>query len=359
LLDDAVKVREMRAARVLIALSACALLVAASDGTAAGEQNWTSAELLVSPVRSEYPHLDITLSFASERGDPGRITLYTPRGAALYAQRPLGSPIGDADIFAASNAYGAGATSQLYGTIVAAPDDQTVQACSPGEHLAAWRIDLSLLGQQLHIPIAISRTGPNDPPDAALKLELCPPALPAQDGGTAGTLPLAELRLTLEDVVAPPQRGQHLWRALVTPLAIDEHTPLPGATYELRGRTPAPNTLTLQGRYDPKTRQVILRGQLKAAGTPRPRVALTLIRLSRRISPKRISFDDRIVGQAVSNAGGAFRFRSPINSTTSFTVFAHPHSGKCTGPTTAPAGCLSDSIAGIQSEPITLSPRRP
>src|SRR6266508_3093594 len=86
--DDAVMVREMRAARVLIALSACSLLVAASEGTAAGEPSWTSAELLVSPVRSEYPHLDITLSFANERGDPGRITLYTPRGAALYAQRP-------------------------------------------------------------------------------------------------------------------------------------------------------------------------------------------------------------------------------------------------------------------------------
>ncbi len=234
-----------------------------------------------------------------------------------------------------------------------------MQACSPGEHLAAWRIDLSLLGQQLHIPIAISRTGPNDPPDAALKLELCPPTLPAQDGTTAGTLPIAELQLTLEDVVAPPQRGQHFWRALVTPLAIDEHTLLPGATYELRGRTPAPNTLTLLGRYDPKTRKAMLRGQLKAAGTPRSRVALTLIRLSRRISPKRISFDDRIVGRAVSNRAGAFGFRSSINSTTSFMVIAQAQSGKCTGPTTAPAGCLSDSVAGIQSEPITLSPRRP
>src|SRR5437667_268168 len=85
-----------------------------------------------------------------------------------------------------SDAFGAGASTHLYGTIVAAADDASVQACSPGTHLAAWRIDLSLLGQQLQVPIAISRAGPGDPPEAGLKLELCPPSLPAPEGGQAG-----------------------------------------------------------------------------------------------------------------------------------------------------------------------------
>ena len=347
----------MRAARVLVALGGCCLLLGASSGRAATDPSWSTAKLLVSTVRSEYPHLDVAVSFASERGNPGRITLYTPRGAALYARRPLGSPIGEADIFAASDAYGAGASSRLYGTIVAAPDDQLVQACSPGDHLAAWRIDLSLLGQQLQMPIAISRTGAGDPADAALKLELCPPSLPAQDGGQAGTLPLAQLRLTLEDVVAPLQRGSHLWRALVIPLAPDEHTPLKGATYELRGRTPVPNSISLAARYDPRTGHAIVRGQLKAAGTRRSQVGITLISLARRISPKGVSFGDRVRGRTVSNDAGTFSFRSPITSTTSFMVFADSHSGKCTGQSIAPAGCLSDSIAGSQSEPITVSLR--
>lgn len=347
----------MRAARVLGGFGCCLLLLAAHGGGTAAA-SWGSPSLLVSAVHGEYSHVDLALSFADERGAPGRIVLYTPLGAALYPRRPLGSPIGEADAFATSDAFGAGASTHLYGTIVAAADDASVQACSPGTHLAAWRIDLSLLGQQLQVPIAISRAGPGDPPEAGLKLELCPPSLPAPEGGQAGILPLTDLELRLEDAVAPVRNGSHLWRALVTPLAPDQHTVLEGGTYELRGRTPVPNKVTLAGRYDPRTKKAELRGRLAAYGVLRARVPVTLVILARRVSPKGISFGDRVGARTVSDASGVFRFRSRVSSPTSFMASADEVSVKCLGRSIAPAGCLSDSIAQIQSEPVTVAPPR-
>jgi hypothetical protein len=348
----------MRAARVLVGFGCCLLVLALSGGGTAAA-SWGSPALLVSAMRGEYPYLRLSLSFADERGAPGRIALYTPLGAALYPARPPGSPIGEVDAYAASDAFGAGASTHLYGTIVAAADDASVQACSPGTHLAIWKIELSLLGQQLQVPVAISRAGPGDPPDTGLKLELCPPSLPAVDEGQAGILPLADLELTLEDTVAPVHRGSHLWRALVTPLAPDQHTLLDGGTYELRGRTPVPNKITLAGRYDASTKNAQLRGQLAAYGVRRARVPLTLVVLARRVSPKGISYGDRAGARTVSDAAGVFHFRHRIAGPTSFIAVADEVYAKCTGKSIAPAGCLSDSIAQIQSEPVTVAPPRP
>src|SRR3954447_18799206 len=78
--------REMRAARLLAGFG-CLIFLPAVLGGGSAEASWPAPSLLVSPERGEYPNVRLSLSFADERGAPGRIVLFTPNRS-----RPLSTP---------------------------------------------------------------------------------------------------------------------------------------------------------------------------------------------------------------------------------------------------------------------------
>lgn len=359
-------VTSRRRITLVVLASLCALALGAS-GTASDRTAGATRDTLEGPALrveatdDDYPLLDLLL-IASEAGAPGRLTLYVPKGFELYPDRPPGRPVAQAFVFAADSAYGSTAVSLLTGEVAGAQLDAAAeaaaQACSPGTHVALWQLQLSLLGQPIQIPIYLSAVGPDDPPDAGLKLELCAPTLPGSEPGSGPRLPILALRLFMSDFGLPRARGNYLWHALVTPLAPDQKTLIREKIYELRADTPIPHRITLDGRYDAKRRQAVLYGRLTAAGRARPGTRVWISGLIRKVTPSGIRYQDYLAGSTKTTAQGAYTFRTRLRRTTGFLAHVEPVSGRCPD-ALAPAGCLSTTMSGVTSDPITLSvPRR-
>lgn len=346
----------LRWATGLLALLAL-LLVGAGGSSAASSSRTTLASgedawFTVDPVGGEYPELDLALSFG-DGTPPARLVLYVPTGFQLYPNRPAGSLVGQAEAFAADGSYGIGGAALLAGTITAAENSAAAApGCGQSDRVALWTLQLSLLGQPLDVPIAISPAGPDAPAGAASKLELCLPALPAANGAL---LPVNELRVSLDDLEAPTARGAYVWHAFVTPVAPDRRTPLQERTYELRALLPLPHLLTLRGRYRPKSHDAVLHGRLTGTGQARPGVRVSFIRLVRRVTPRGVVYRDSDVGSVRTDAQGSFTFKTPLRRTAGFVAVVHDTLGRCSGLSVAPAGCASTSTTGTASEPITVS----
>jgi hypothetical protein len=339
------------AIRVLPLLAALTLL--GSGGAATGAVD--SPTLTVGVEDGEYPELDVTLDLEG-RGPPARLVLYVPKGFDLYPDRPEGSPLG-AVLAVAVDSFGS--ASVLTGQIVAmrnAPD--AAPGCGPGPRLALWELDLSLVGQRLEVPIAVSQAGAGSPPGAGVRLDVCPPTLPAADGAV---LPIQKMTLRFDELGPPSATGRYVWRAVVTPLAPDHRTAVDDRTYELRALVPVPHRLTLRGRYVARSRTAVLTGRLADGGIPRGGVRIQFISLVRRITPSGVRVDDAYAGSVRTSASGAYTFRKRIRRTTGFVAFVDDRIGACTEPSSAPAGCVSMTTAGVQSDPVTVgvpAPRR-
>ena len=343
-------------------LLALVLLLAGAGGTSAATTSRTAlasgdgAWMVVDPLGGDYPELDLSISFG-DGAPPARLVLYVPTGFALYPQRPAGSPIGQAMAFAADGSFGIGDAALLTGPIAAAENrPDAAPGCGPADRLGLWQLRLSLLGQPLDVPIAVSQPGPGAPADAALQLELCLPTLPAANGAL---LPLNQLRISLDELEAPTARGSYQWHAFVTPVAPDKHSPLPEKTYEVRALLPLPHLLTLHGRYEPKSHKALLRGRLTGAGQAQGGARVEFIRLVRRVTPRGVVYRDSYAGSVRTGANGSFTLKTPLRRTAGFVAVVRDSLGRCRGATLAPGGCASTSTTGTQSEPITISVPRP
>lgn len=347
-------------ARVAVGSAALILLAAAhADAAATRSTSWVDDRpVLTVAALSDDEELDIRLAFGAA-GPPARATVTVPAGFALYPARPPGAFVGEIKLFASSGDYGATALTLLTGEIEAAPLDDAgeaaAQACSPGKHLAIWTAGLSLLGQPLELPIYVARA---DPPARGLKLDICAPAL-AASGGSAPLLPMASLSLSLLQLDPPTAHGGYLWRAIVTPLAPDQQSPLPAKTYELRSLIPIPHTLTLHARYQSSTRTAFIDGRLTANGKPRAGVDVYLDILERTVTPTGIRFHDTTAGPVKTNPAGRYFLRKHLAHTAGLQAVVRDTTRRCDGPSAAPAGCLDATTAATRSTTITLVvPRR-
>ena len=341
--------------RAFAGLTACALLgsAAATAGGASSKLDWSSPFFLVEAQDGDAPSLELKLNL--EDSSPARITLFVPRGFALYPQRPAGLPVGEAELEAVDYTAGAFGRTNLQGQITAqaldAATEATLQRCSPLPHIAAWKLTLNLLGQPLEVPIAVSRPRNEDPAGAELRLDICPPALPP-----AGTLlPIASVDLSLWDLASPRDHGAYLWRALVTPVAPDRMTALSGQTFELRSVVPVPQRLTLSGRYSTARHRVVLRGTLREAGRPVAGAGVSITELIRKVTHTGVIFRDASLGDVRTNAVGAYSLRTPLAQTAGFVARTSERITRCFAASSVPSGCRSQTVAGTQSEPITIS----
>jgi hypothetical protein len=341
-----------------ILLAALVMLAGLALGAEPAATSWQGdAQLRITSSDSSYPQVHVALDVATAPGAPGRITIYVPRGFAIYPDRPAGSAVGSVEITALDDSYGSSTESLLAGDIVAQPPSTTTPTCAVGAYTGIWELELSLLGQPFDVPLYVADTGDGDPPGAATKLTLCAPTLPTSDPATARAFPISTVDLFLSGLEPPQHRGSYLWRALVTPLAPDRRTLLPDHTYELRAVVPVPHRLTLTGRYVSVQHLAVLHGRLTANGTPRAHVLIRVIALVRRITPDGAIVEDRIAGSTRTSSTGAYSFRAPMKKTTGFVAIAQFTATACQGPRIAPAGCQSTTLPATQSDPITVTVR--
>jgi hypothetical protein len=214
-----------------------------------------------------------------------------------------------------------------------------------------------LLGQPFEVPLLLAAASAADPAPAASSIVLCVPSLPASDPAEGRALPITSLQLSLSGLEAPSRHGSYLWRALVTPLAPDGRTLRPDETYEVRAVVPVPNRLTIAARYGASRRAALLRGRLTANGLPRAGVWIEIVRLLRGVTPGGSTIGDSVVGWAKTNGSGAYSFAARALKTSTFVGVVAPLTGRCRGAAVTPAGCVSSTLPGTESEPITVAVR--
>jgi hypothetical protein len=354
----------MACRRILVGSASCVLLALSMLGSTTSAlarpgATWGGeGRFVVETSDDEYPELQLTLEPDPERGFPAHVAVDVPAGFELYPDRPPASLIGQASVFSTDSAYGGSGATVLQGAVVGdtldAATELAAQSCSPGSHLAAWKIKLSLLGEPLDVPIYVSAPAG----DSRLRLDLCVPTLPSADGGARRILPISSLRLSLLEFDVPKTRDLYVWRARVTPMAPDRRTLLPQKAYELRAIVPRPHVLSLRGRYDRNAHVAVLQGRLTAAGKPRAGARIYFVALFRTISGGGINFGDRTAGSVRTTAQGTFTFRAKMRKTTGFLAVVEPATSQCPGTIDPPGGCVSSTTAGTRSDPVTVSVAR-
>jgi len=113
--------------------------------------------------------------------------------------------------------------------------------------------------------------------------------------------------------------------------------------------------LTLGGRYDTRSRQVVFAGRLTAAGHALAGVRVEIVNLVRKVSADGVVNLDRTAGWATTSRTGTYSFKVQAKKTSGFVAISEPSSTTCQTRAVAPAGCRSATLSRAESDPVTIS----
>jgi hypothetical protein len=283
-----------------------------------------------------------TLNVPGGAAEAEKVTLYVPAGYVLNPADPPGTREGD-DFIDTESDFGAG---DLRAADPAFIDHAQAEACAPGSHVGVWTMRVDFFSTSLTVPVYIDPTGGEEAALGAYKLQICLPL--AHIASPAGGWPLGSrvrsLGLSFTRLTNPTSAGVYVWRALVSnPDATGN--PDASTTYELRSDMPLPAKLTLAGRIDRKHHRALLSGRLTTPALPAGGIRVSLYR--------RVGVFWRNVGSTRTSANGSYSFvrRASKTATYGTEIWAI---GTCTGTSTAPKGCATETHAAIDSPSVRL-----
>ncbi len=321
----------------LFLASVAALVVLVPAGSTAASATAVDGTLAISSFAVGQESFAAVTVTSSE--PVARVQLSAPAGYAVRLDQTVGTRLGAVN----GTLSEVGATSSPVfvdgDLLVANPasyaTDASAQACAPGRHTAVWQTTFSVLGQSFRLPIFADAT-PNESGATTLVLRFCP----AWAVSASVRVSAAQLSFGIQNVLTPPtDQGRYTWSALVAPPASVSVTPDVSRAFELRWVVPHPHTLTLRAAHDAKRRTVVLRGLLTAEGRPEPGREITL--------GVSTGAGDTSTSMTVgtTNASGEFTIRRRVTQSTQFFAFVEPAIGACSSSSSAPAGCLSETVA--------------
>jgi hypothetical protein len=314
------------------------VLVAAPAATGQGAPGVDNTGMLVSsgtfggtPYATVYVASSLSIA---------RATVYVPQGYAFDLNRAPGAEIGAVLTSVTDAAGGFGDLTQ--GTLVSDDPakyagDAVAQSCAPGPHAAVWRTTFAVAGRSLELPIFVDPAGPADPAGAAFVLRTCPVWPSTEIGVAHRTANL--LVLAVEDgLTVPTGPGRYSWSAIVTPTGPLSVAAEPSRTFEVRATVPLPRVLTLRAKHDPKAKTVLLSGRLTTLGVPEAGVPVELYSNVNDPNAFSSTFDAR------TNANGEFQVRRRVVQSTQYVAAVDAQPGPCGAPSSAPAGCVSETL---------------
>lgn len=308
------------------------------------------AELIVIPFSTALGRsadTEFDLSLPANAAPTQRVEVYVPAGYQLAVPAP-GARVGTGLI-----AFGSASTpTRATGTVTADdPARHAANTCAPGTHTGVWVLSVTQ-PQAITVPIYVDPTAGTEATLGAYKLTACFGADIV--AGAAGS----KLRAFEIDVLTaftnPSRAGLYRWRALVTPYAAGNAAPDPAQQFELRSIAILPQRIVLRGRYDRRTRRVVLTGRVTApGGTGRNPLVVDIY------SARNARAALRTFGRARAGRGGAFTFRKRITQTTFFIGVIDVYFGRCTGgASVAPRGCTRETTSPAFSNPVRVAVRR-
>ena len=352
--------------KLLLAASALAVLgagwFAGAGATAVMSRSGTASSQATAAARQ--PELDlfsanprlgvkavtgVALSVPAAAAQVGKVTLYVPAGYSFDPTAAPGTPEGHVFMDTASDfAFG-----DLKAVNPAAYlNTPQAEACAPGPHVAVWTMRLEFLfsSDVPVVPIYIDPTSGDEAALGAYKLQVC---LPLSGLVSPGGPPLDSKMRTIGFVFTrftnPSSAADYLWRAFVSNPDVSGN-PDPATTYELRSDMPLPSKLTLAGKFDSAHHRAVLTGRLTTKASAVSQIPITLYRRGKAGLWK-------AVASTRTSANGSYRF-APSNRKTSVYSTEIWSIGDCSGDSTAPGGCVSETRGSIDSPNVRIAVRR-
>ena len=278
-----------------------------------------------------------------------RLDVYVPAGYEAPLAQTVGATIGRVSAQVEVREPIAGAVLPVEGNIlVENPANFTTSPCAPGAHTAVWMLVLQASGQELRVPAYVDRLTGAAAQLGAYRVRFCLPSphIPASLGGATFGAKLIRAQLNLDQVfTTPTSGGEFLWRAIATPWAAPA-TPNAAATVEARATIGVPANLTIAATS--RNRRLTVTGRLLEGGAGVSNAAI-VVRVGRRAYGLR------------TNATGRYtlrvRFARRLTTTVRATAVATVRPTTCSGPSVAPAGCVSHTRAFFTATSRTLRPR--
>jgi hypothetical protein len=319
------------AAVVLGALAAAAMLgLAAPAGAADVPSQLDIFDYQGSTGRAAEVDLDLLLS--SSAAPTAKVVYYVPPGFGVNTSLAAGTQIGTVNGTLLSGSASVPATGKAF---VDNPANYLTQTCAPGTHVAVWVLKLTVVGQEVDVPIYVDPATPDISSMASYTLTACFANPTTLQGLQVGE---ADVDLT-QGMTNPSATGSHLWRALVTPFDATGNPSATGTT-ELQAIVPLPQHLTVTTRYVKKTHTVVIAGSVLAAGHARVGVNV------RFVSSPDASFSKlKTFGVARTNSKGHFSFSHRLTKTTYFGAYMNPYYAASCLATLGPAPCSTATIS--------------
>ena len=279
-----------------------------------------------------------------------KATIYVPPGYAVDLRgKPL-TPIGETYVaYLDGNGFSSGSGIVRTGDPATLPGDPAAQACAPGPHAAVWVSSYKGAKRSGAVRLYVDPTAGAEASLGAYRVVAC---FVSPDDKPDGPY-FIEFELGIKRaVLAPPTaRGTYIWRMLVTPYVDGTTTPDLAATFEARSHVLVPHLLSGRARYVAKRRQLVVSGRLLALGhARRGRVWIAA-------GPS----DDkqRLLGRPRVRADGSYALTAYVAEGRRPRVlhvwaFRVEEPGLCPGPSTAPAGCVDESISPPASHPMRV-----
>ena len=275
------------------------------------------------------------------------VRVHVPRGYGLELSQTVGSEIGSVtvDFTDASRSSSAFDTGTIVVDDPSAPLGGQAETCAPGAHSARWRAELSILGRSMSLPIYVDASSPQGDDVAALRL------CPVWQG--AGEAPVFADYVTLlleAGLTVPSVADVYTWRAFLEPAAQAGGTfvPAPASTFEVRSAVAHPHTITLRADYDSNAKSVVLRGRVMAAGRPEPRVRVRFAAFGDNVD------DFTRFGPVTTDAAGKFSIRRAVRRSTTYTASIETITRKCLPPSSAPAGCATETVSPPEQAQVSV-----
>jgi hypothetical protein len=312
-------------------------------------QGGTTPELVVLPFDSHLNRVNADTGFAfvflQSQPAAAKIVTYAPAGYVLDLAIPAGTTIGEADAAVAAG----GATAVAWGgdIVVDSPakytTDPAATACAgAAPHAAVWLLQLKSGATTVPVAVFVDPTSGTEAALGVYKLQFCLPSTEVPGAPFGGRIVDLFVEFT-RGVTNPNTSGAFLWREYETPYTAGTATPNDPATVEVRSIVLLPQTLTLKGRYDRKTKSIVLTGTLTLAGQRYANIDVVIYGSTK---PADRSF--KRLGAVKTKKKGDFSFKRKTKQTMYFGALVDEYftGPRCeTGPSSAPLGCIQENVS--------------
>ena len=281
-------------------------------------------------------------------------TIYAPLGYQANLTQAPGTNLGTVDATLILRS-GGNATADASGPVVVdSPSNWTPQAAQctgTATHEAVWRLDITVAGTPLKVPIFVDHSTGADATFSSVKIQFC---LAGPIGTPAGAQ-LLDAFFDVQGVFTSPANTQpRVWRALMTPYVAGSPNPNPAGTIESQAVVPGRVSFSVKTKALKRPRgNVLISGKVLVDGKA---VGGT------RIQIYRVPNLNKAIKTVTTKANGTFAFRKKFTRRTvlfAIAVKVEPLAA-CPAPALpgVPGGCQTATRSFGAATFFTAKPRK-